>query len=252
MHNGVKSPIFYGYKNQDPWIFKIWVFETEKFFAQVHLSNDKQRMWYSKTRVAGRALEYWNYYERLHFRFHWSQITWERMKEDLCIEYFSQYFHKDLQQPSHGNLQDQKTSMRQCNNAQLTHEVSTIRQDLEDLMQKVQELSLQMNPKVTQRDSIGVSKMTSHNEITDSHIEDNVGNGILVMKGDQVLPDPDFDKEVEASLLEESSMIHADLEFDKVEKVDTPIPLFEFVIPEKFHEVEYKVDLYSVLPKTIP
>ena len=85
------------------------------------------------------------------------------MKEDLCIEYFPQYFHKDLQQPSHGNLQDQKTSMRQCNNAQLTHEVSTIRQDLEDLMQKVQELSLQMNQKETQRDSIRVSKMTSHN-----------------------------------------------------------------------------------------
>ena len=80
VHNGVKSPIFYGYKNQDPWIFKIWVFETEQFFAQVHLSNDKQRMWYSKTRVAGRTLEYWNYYESLHFWFHWSQITWERRK----------------------------------------------------------------------------------------------------------------------------------------------------------------------------
>ena len=42
--------------------------------------------------------------------------------------------------------------------------------------------------------------MTDHNEITSSHIEDNVGNGILVMKGDQVLPGTDFDKEVEASL----------------------------------------------------
>ena len=89
MHNGVKSPIFYGYKNQDPWIFKIWVFETEQFFAQVHLSNDKQRMWYSKTRVAGRTLEYWNYYESLHFRFHWSQITWERMKEEIIMRAFT-------------------------------------------------------------------------------------------------------------------------------------------------------------------
>ena len=44
--------------------------------------------------------------------------------------------------------------------------------------------------------------MTDHNEITSSHIEDNVGNGILVMKGDQALANPDFDKEVEASLLE--------------------------------------------------
>ena len=31
---------------------------NQQFFAQVHLSNDKQKMWYAKTRVAGRALEY--------------------------------------------------------------------------------------------------------------------------------------------------------------------------------------------------
>jgi len=37
----VQPPIFYGYKNQDPWIFKFWIFEVEQFFAQVHLSNDK-------------------------------------------------------------------------------------------------------------------------------------------------------------------------------------------------------------------
>jgi len=47
-------------------------------------------------------------------------------------------------------------------------------------------------------------------------------------------------------------MVHADLQFDKVEKVDTSIPLIEFVIPEKLPEVEYKVYLFSMLPKTIP
>ena len=46
--------------------------------------------------------------------------------------------------------------------------------------------------------------------------------------------------------------MHADLQFDKVEKVDVPIPLIEFVIPEKLPEVEYKVYLFSMLPKTIP
>ena len=45
--------------------------------------------------------------------------------------------------------------------------------------------------------------------------------------------------------------MHADLQFDRVEKVDTPIPIVEFVIPEKFPEVEYKVYLFSKLPKTI-
>ena len=68
------------------------------------------------------------------------------------------------------------------------HEISTIRQDLEDLIKRIQDLSLQMNQKETQPDSMGVSKMIDHNEITDSHIEDNVGNGVLVMKGDQVPP----------------------------------------------------------------
>ena len=75
----------------------------DQFFIKVGLSNAKEKVKFANTRVAGSALEYWNHYESLHFRYQWSQITW---KEGLCIEYFPQYFHKDLQQPSHGNLQD--------------------------------------------------------------------------------------------------------------------------------------------------
>ena len=90
-------------------------------------------MWYAKTRVAGRALEFWNHYENLHFRIYWSLITWERMKEDLCIIYFPQYFHKNKESAAqfdhYGNFQDQRTSMRQCNNAPVTHEVSAVRQN---------------------------------------------------------------------------------------------------------------------------
>ena len=74
------------------------------------------------------------------------------------------------------------------------------------------------------------------------------------MKENQVPLDLDIDKEVqvsikvsmfiqpeesttefkqqEASILEEWSMVHADLQFDKVEKVDVPIPHIEFVMPE--------------------
>ena len=54
----LQPPIFFGYKNQDPWIFKFSTFKVEQFFSRVHLSNDKQKMWYAKTRVAGKALEY--------------------------------------------------------------------------------------------------------------------------------------------------------------------------------------------------
>ena len=47
-------------------------------------------------------------------------------------------------------------------------------------------------------------------------------------------------------------MVHEDLQFDEVKKVDTPIQHVGFVILEEFHEVEYKVYLLSMLPKTIP
>ena len=177
----VQPPIFYGYQDDNPWVFKFWIFAVEQFFAQVHLSNDKQKMWYAKTRVSGRALKYWNHYENLHFRRHWSLITWESMKEDLCIVYFPQIFTR-IKSQLHNLI------ILVISKIRVIHEISTIRQDLEDLIKRIQDLSLQMNQKETQLDSMGVSKMIDRNEITDSHIEDNVGNGILVMKGDQVPP----------------------------------------------------------------
>ena len=93
------------------------------------------------------------------------------------------------------------------------------------------------------------------------------------MKGDQVPPELDVDNEVEvstiastfkhpestieskqqeASILEESSTVNEDPKLDEVKIVDMPIPIIEFVIPETFHEVEYNVYLFSMLPKSIP
>ena len=86
---------------------------------------------------------------------------------------FPQYFHKDLQQPSHGKLQDQRTSMRQCNNAKLTHEVSAICQDLGNLMKTVEDLANQMKV---------VQDLTTQ------------------MKENQVPLDLDIDKEVQVSI----------------------------------------------------
>ena len=117
----------------------------------------------------------------LHFRRHWSLITWESMKEDLSIVYFPQIFTR-IKSQLHNLI------ILVISKIRVIHEISTIRQDLEDLIKRIQDLSLQMNQKETQLDSTGVSKMIDRNEITDSHIEDNVGNGILVMKGDQVPP----------------------------------------------------------------
>ena len=56
----VQPPIFYGYKNQDPWIFKCWIFEAEQstILCTSAFIKRQTKMWYAKTRVAGRALEY--------------------------------------------------------------------------------------------------------------------------------------------------------------------------------------------------
>ena len=58
-------------------------------------------------------------------------------------------------------------------------------------------------------------------------------------------------------------MVHEDKQFAKVERVDNIvlpmvqgkimlIPYIDFVIPEEFDMVEFKVFLFSVLPKVIP
>ena len=58
-------------------------------------------------------------------------------------------------------------------------------------------------------------------------------------------------------------MVHEDEQFAKVEKVDNIVlpmvqdkivltPHIDFVIPEEFDMVEFKVFLFSVLPKVIP
>ena len=73
--------------------------------------------------------------------------------------------------------------MRQCYNAHVTHEVSATRQDLANLMRTVEDLATQMKL---------------------------VQDLATQMKGNQVPPDPDVDKEVETSILDESSMVHED------------------------------------------
>ena len=46
---------------------------------------------------------------------------------------------------------------------------------------------------------------------------------------------------------------HESLQIIKEKKEQVPpIPHIEFFIPKEFHEVEYKVYLYSMLPKMIP
>ena len=69
--------------------------------------------------------------------------------------------------------------------------------------------------------------------------------------------------EANESAFDQPSMVHKDKHFAKVEKVDNIvlpmvqdkimlIPHIDFVIPEEFDMVEFKVFLFFVLPKVIP
>ena len=143
--------------------------------------------------------------------------------KDLFIEYFPQYFHKDLQQPSHGNLQDQRTSMRQCDNAKLTHEVSSIRQDIRNLMKTIEDLATQLKG----------------NQVP---LEIDVDNEVQVSTKVSTFKHPEStieSKQQKASTFEESSTVHENPQLDEVKTVDMPVPLIEVVIPKEFCEVEY-------------
>ena len=69
--------------------------------------------------------------------------------------------------------------------------------------------------------------------------------------------------EANESAFDQPSMAHEDNQFAKVEKVDNIvlpmiqdkivlIPHIDFVIPKEFDMVEFKVFLFSMLPKVIP
>lgn len=53
----LEPPIFYGFLNDNPWFFKNWLLNVDQLFAQVSLSDAKEKVWYVKMRVSGIDLE---------------------------------------------------------------------------------------------------------------------------------------------------------------------------------------------------
>ena len=49
----LEPPIFYGFPNDNPWFFKNRLFDVDQLFAQVSLSEAKEKVWYVKMRVSG-------------------------------------------------------------------------------------------------------------------------------------------------------------------------------------------------------
>ena len=53
----------------------------DQFFIKVGLSNAKEKVKFANTRVAGSALEYWNHYESLHFRYQCLKLLGKKVFE---------------------------------------------------------------------------------------------------------------------------------------------------------------------------
>ncbi len=87
----------------------------DQFFVHVGLSDHKEKVNFAKTKVAGRALEYWNNYANLLFNSKWVSITWEEMKDNLRIICFRQYHQKIYLPSSHGNFLHQRDNIRHWN-----------------------------------------------------------------------------------------------------------------------------------------
>ncbi|KAK9987342.1 hypothetical protein SO802_032293 [Lithocarpus litseifolius] len=88
--------------------------------------------------------------------------------------------------------------------------------------------------------------------------EEMVSTESIMLKGAH-----DVILEANESTFDQPSMVHEDKQFAKVEKVDNIvlpivqdkillIPHIDFIIPEEFDMVEFKVLLFSMLPKVIP
>ena len=94
-------------------------------------------------------------------------------------------------------------------------------------------------------------------------IEEQQGIEMVSKKSIMLEDAHDVILEANESAFDQPSMVHEDKQFAKVEKVDNIvlpmvqdkivlIPHIDFVIPKEFDMMEFKVFLFSMLPKVIP
>ena len=106
--------------------------------------------------------------------------------------------------------------------------------------------------------SVALTCVQRNESIEEQQGEEMVSKESILLEGAH-----DVILEANESTFDQPSMVHEDKQFAKVEKVDNIvltmvqdkimlIPHINFVIPEEFDMVEFKVFLFSMLPRMIP
>ena len=106
--------------------------------------------------------------------------------------------------------------------------------------------------------SVVLTCMQGNESIEEQQGEEMVSKESIMLEGTH-----DVILEANESAFDQPFMVHEDKQFAKVEKVDNIvltmvqdkimlIPHINFVIPEEFDMVEFKVFLFSMLPRVIP
>ena len=84
----------------------------EQFFEQANFADNK-KVRYAKLKLRGKAQRFWENLEYFHYMKYEPAISvWEDMKEKLCDEYLSPYYHaKYLPQSQYGTFQVEANMM---------------------------------------------------------------------------------------------------------------------------------------------
>ena len=170
----------------------------DQFFAHVGLSDHKEKVNFVKTKVAGRALEYWNNYANLHFNSKWVSITWKEMKDNLRIICFRQYHQKIYLPSSHGNFLHQRDNIRHWNKPLSVSPIprpkpTLVKSIFKDIQEDIKDFSVK-----TKLFASLYQKKIHSSETKVSHLEDNdMGNKILEMKEPQAPLEPSAENKLQ-------------------------------------------------------
>jgi hypothetical protein len=254
-----EAPDFDGRKDESPWIFVKWLNEMEQFFEWHNWAANK-KVRFAKMKLIGRAQDFWENLEYMRFvRQEPAIIEWEDMKAKLQDEYLPQYFRaKYLPQSSCGHSQDRKDNLRYRNSQPIAqfeenkvsvHSVSS--PTLSPAWWSRLEQHVENLRKIMQDEIKASQKETNNSEV--SHIRDiSVQPPIL----SATIEVQDLQVQEEELIVEPKQQVFEDTQLDEVDKVvsfSSPIPQIEFIIPNKFNDVnESKAHLFSVLPTVVP
>ncbi|KAL0006076.1 hypothetical protein SO802_013637 [Lithocarpus litseifolius] len=223
----------------------------EQFFEQANFTDNK-KVRYAKLKLRGKAQRFWESLEYFRYmKYEPAIYVWEDMKEKLCDEI--------------AQIKQKKTQTNSTGKPRILDHNELIAAPIEDNIDD--DILVVENPLATPKPNIDIDIHASTsvalicvqgNEFNEEQYgEEMVAKESIMLEGAH-----DVILEANESAFDQPSMVHEDKQFAKVEKVDNIllpmvqdkimlIPHIDFVISEEFVMVEFKVSLFSMLPKVI-